>query len=45
MAEAAVGLAASVAGLVGLTGQALQGCLFVKNFLGDVKNATEDVKS
>lgn len=44
MAEA-VGFAASIAGLLGLAGQILKGCLFVKEFLGDIKNAPAEVKA
>lgn len=42
MAEAA-GLAASVAGLVGLAGQVLQGSLFIKQFFEDVCDAPVEV--
>lgn len=42
MAEA-VGLAASVAGLLGITGQLLNGILFIKGFLDDTKNAPDDI--
>ena len=44
MAEA-LGLAASVAGLVGLAGQLFNGCMFVKGFLDDAKNAPEDIRA
>jgi hypothetical protein len=43
MAEA-VGLAASVAGLVGLAGQVLQGGLFIQKFFDDVRNAPAEVQ-
>jgi hypothetical protein len=42
MAEAA-GLAASIAGLVGLAGQVLQGGLFIKQFFEDVRDAPVEV--
>jgi hypothetical protein len=42
MAEAA-GLAASVAGLVGLAGQVLRGGLFIKQFFEDVSEAPDEV--
>jgi hypothetical protein len=43
MAEA-VGLAASVAGLVGLAGQVLQGGIFIQKFFDDVRNAPAEVQ-
>jgi hypothetical protein len=43
MAEV-LGIAASAAGIIGLTGQIAQGCFFIKNFLSDVKSAPEDVQ-
>jgi hypothetical protein len=42
MAEA-VALAASVAGLVGLSGQILQGSLFLRQFLEDIRDAPSEV--
>lgn len=42
MAEA-VGLAASVAGLIGLSGQILQGGLFMRKFFDDIRNAPAEV--
>ena len=42
MAEA-VGLAASVAGLVGLAGQVLQGGLFIQQFFEDIRDAPAKV--
>lgn len=42
MAEA-VGLAASVAGLVGLAGQVLRGGLFIQQFFEDVRDAPAEV--
>lgn len=44
MAEA-VGLAASIAGLIGITGQLAKGVLFLKGFVEDTKNAPEDIRS
>ena len=44
MAEV-VGLAASVAGLVGITGQIGKSIIFVKGFLEDTKNAPDEVRS
>ncbi|KAH7317896.1 hypothetical protein BKA65DRAFT_109683 [Rhexocercosporidium sp. MPI-PUGE-AT-0058] len=44
MAEV-VGLAASVAGLVALTGQIGKSILFIKGFLEDTKNAPEEIHS
>jgi hypothetical protein len=44
MAEA-VALAASVAGLVGLTGQIIQGTLFIQKFFEDVRDAPAEVGS
>jgi hypothetical protein len=43
MAEA-VGLAASVGGLVGLMGQLLEGCIFIKDSVRDAKNAPQEIK-
>jgi hypothetical protein len=43
MAEA-IGLAGSVAGLVGLAGQLLNGCRLVKGFLDDAKQAPDDIR-
>ena len=40
----AIGLAPSVAGLVGLAGQLLNGCIFVKGFLGDAKDTPTDIR-
>lgn len=40
-----VGLAASVAGLVAITGQIGKSILFIKVFLEDTKNAPEEVRS
>jgi len=42
MAEA-VGLAASFAGLIGLSGQVLQGSLFIRKFFDDVREAPAEV--
>jgi len=42
MAEA-VALAASVAGLTGLAGQILQGCIFIRKFFEHVRDAPEEV--
>ncbi|KAL2065257.1 hypothetical protein VTL71DRAFT_2926 [Oculimacula yallundae] len=42
MAEV-VGLAASIAGLLGITGQIGKSALFIKGFLEDTKNALEEV--
>jgi hypothetical protein len=42
MAEA-VGLAASIAGLIGLAGQVLQGGLFIQQFFEDVRGAPAEV--
>lgn len=36
-------IAAGVVGLVGLSGQIFSGCLFIKSFLEDVKNAPKDI--
>lgn len=44
MAEA-VGLAASIAGLIGLAGQVLQGGLFIQQFFEDVRDAPAGVRS
>ena len=44
MAEV-VGLAASIAGLVAITGQIGKSILFIKGFLEDTKNAPEDIRS
>ncbi|KAL2071793.1 hypothetical protein VTL71DRAFT_13028 [Oculimacula yallundae] len=44
MAEA-IGLAASVAGLIAFTGQIAKTGLFIKGFLSDVKNAPDDIRS
>jgi hypothetical protein len=44
MAEA-IGLAANLAGLIGLAGQLLEGCLFVKDFLEDIKSAPQEIKT
>lgn len=38
-------IAASVAGLLGLTGQVLHGCKVVKKFLDDVVNAPVEIRS
>jgi hypothetical protein len=38
-------VSASVAGLIGLTGQLLSGCLYLKGFYNDVKNAPKEVAS
>jgi hypothetical protein len=43
MAEA-VGLAASIAGLIGITGQPGKGILFIKGFLDDAKDAPDDIR-
>lgn len=39
-----LGIVSGAAGLVGLSGQILQGCLFAKAFFNDVKNAPDDIK-
>ncbi|KAL3417622.1 hypothetical protein PVAG01_10632 [Phlyctema vagabunda] len=39
-----IGLAASIAGLAGFSGQLLEGCLFLKGFLDDLKHASSDIK-
>lgn len=39
MAAEAIGLGASVVSFVGFTGQILQGCLFIRNFLDDMEDA------
>ena len=44
MAEV-VGLAASVAGLLAITGQIGKSILFIKGFLEDTKNAPEEIRS
>ena len=36
---------ASVAGLIGLVGSILEGCLFLKNFAKDAKNAPKDISN
>lgn len=43
MAAEAIALGASVVGFVGLTGQILQGCLFVQNFLQALEDAPADI--
>ncbi|KAG4443854.1 hypothetical protein IFR05_000620 [Cadophora sp. M221] len=40
-----VGLAASVAGLVAITGQIGKSIIFIKGFLEDAKNAPEEIRS
>lgn len=43
MAEA-LSVAGSVAGIVGVCGQILQGCLFLKNFIEDARDAPEHIR-
>lgn len=38
-----VALAASIAGLISLAGQILQGCQFIRNLLDDIRDAPEDI--
>jgi len=44
MAEA-IGLGASVVAFIGLAGQVAQGCKFVRDILGDVKDASNDIRA
>ncbi|RDW84327.1 hypothetical protein BP6252_01917 [Coleophoma cylindrospora] len=41
----AVGAAASIAGIIGLTGQVMTGCLAIKEFVGDAKHAPAAVQA
>jgi hypothetical protein len=43
MAEA-VGLAASIAGLIGLTGRIIQSTLFIQKFFKDIRDAPEEAR-
>ena len=43
MAEA-LGIAGSVAGLVGISGQILQGCQYVRTLIDDVRDASDDLQ-
>ena len=43
MAEA-LGIAGSVVSFVGLVGQVMQGVVFLHGFLGDIKDAPEDIR-
>ncbi|KAN0102620.1 hypothetical protein V8E51_010933 [Hyaloscypha variabilis] len=45
MSSEAVGFAASITGLLGITGQLLNGILFIKGFLNDAIDAPEDIRS
>lgn len=40
-----LGVVSSVAGLIGLSGQILEGCLFAKSFFDDAKHSPKDVQS
>jgi hypothetical protein len=44
MAEA-IGLGASVVAFIGLAGQVAQGCKFVRDVLGDIKDASNDIRA
>lgn len=44
MAEV-LGVVSSVAGLIGLSGQILEGCLFAKSFFDDAKHSPKDVQT
>jgi|SRR5450432_1959154 len=43
MAEAAIGLAASIAAVIGFAGQVIQGCQLLKAAISNVQNAPEDI--
>jgi len=40
-----IGVVSGVGSLVGLAGQLFNGCLFVKSFLDDTKNAPDDIRA
>ena len=45
MAAEAIAFGASVVGFIGLTGQILQGCLFVQDFLEALEDAPADIEA
>ena len=45
MAAEAIAFGASVVGFIGLTGQILQGCLFVQGFLEALEDAPADIEA